>query len=92
VGNYDKLQRKGLLADGIFTGWKALCSIFQSMSYQSDDLAVHMVWWLCLHPTDISWLGIEAQPLTVADTSKVHNLMARPYITSHTALRDQVQL
>jgi hypothetical protein len=58
------------------------------MNHQSDDLAVPMVQWLGVFPSDISWLGIKAQPFTVADISKVRNPVARPYITSHTTLRD----
>ncbi|XP_021922584.1 meiotic recombination protein SPO11 isoform X2 [Zootermopsis nevadensis] len=60
-----------------------------NMSHQSDDLAVPMVRWLGVHPTDISWLGIKAQPLTAVDISKLRNLATRPYVTSHTALQDQ---
>lgn len=67
------------------------CSFFQNMSHQSDDLAVPMVRWLGVHPTDISWLGIKAQPLTAVDISKLRNLATRPYVSSHKALQDQVQ-
>lgn len=62
------------------------------MSYQSDDLAVPAIRWLGVHPTDISRLGMEAQPFSVADFKKLRKLLSRSYVTSHEALRDQVLL
>lgn len=71
---------------------KTLFCFFQNMSYQSDDLAVPAIRWLGVHPTDISRLGMKAQPFSVADLKKLRKLLSRSYITSHEALRDQVLL
>ncbi|XP_023716407.2 meiotic recombination protein SPO11 [Cryptotermes secundus] len=62
-----------------------------NMSYQSDDLAVPAIRWLGVHPTDISRLGMKAQPFSAADFKKLRKLLSRSYITSHEALRDQVK-
>ena len=66
-------------------------AFFQSMSHQADDLALPAIRWLGVHPADISRLGIQTQPLTDADGNKLRKLVARPYITRHKALQDQVQ-
>ena len=61
----------------------------QAMAHQAE-LAVPAIRWIGIHPSDISRLAIQAQPLVEADINKLRHLAARPYIRNNPALHDQV--
>ena len=61
------------------------------MAHQTE-LAVPAIRWIGIHPSDITRLAIQAQPLVDADKNKLRHLSARPYIRNNPTLQDQVSL
>lgn len=53
----------------------------QSMSHNSDNLAVPSIHWLGILPSDVSKLCIPTAQLTVDDKSKIKDILKRPYIS-----------
>ncbi|KAJ9585655.1 hypothetical protein L9F63_002555, partial [Diploptera punctata] len=62
-----------------------------AMSHQAE-LSVPAIRWIGIHPSDISQLALQAQPLVDTDVNKLRHLAARPYIRSNPVLHNQVQI
>lgn len=62
----------------------------QSMSQQSEILAVPALMWLGVHPNDIKELNIEGVQLTDEDVRSLVSLRERPYVASNPEILAQV--
>ncbi|EEC15954.1 topoisomerase 6 subunit A, putative [Ixodes scapularis] len=64
-----------------------------AMANETDSMAVPRIRWLGVHPSDVVTFELkDCPPLSYGDKSKLRNLLARPYVDSKPAWKEQMVL